>query len=140
MKVTFRTEKVFELNNEVIKFILLSYVELLDRSLSGMGIPFANTDDVLMATNEKGDLTGCIVLRRTNDAIPTYWVILTAVKQGFRGKGLHKQMHSRLDAIARANGIQYISSYVSPNNKESLRAYEKFGAEQAMIKINRKVS
>lgn len=140
MNLTFKTEKVFALDNETIKFILSTYIELIDRNLSGTGIPFSNTDDVLIARNDAGVLVGCLVVRKTNDVAPTYWVILTAVKTEFRGKGVHKMLHNRLDSIARANGIMYVSSYVAPNNKESLRAYEKFGAERAMFKINRKVT
>jgi GNAT superfamily N-acetyltransferase len=122
---------------DVAELVLETQLDLARRNITAAYFPIREElDETLVLRAMNGELAAVLVWRKYVDSI---WIIIAAVKDGFRGQGLHQLLHQELDKVARQLGIGVIETYVGTENKSVLRSYEKMGITPQMYYIKKKV-
>lgn len=85
---------------------------------------FADTS--IVARAPQGALAGFITGYRRAEAPDVYFVWQVAVAPGFRRRGLARTMLDHAVLRMRSNGVRYVETTVTPDNKASMRLFESF--------------
>jgi len=85
---------------------------------------FASTS--VVARDPQGVLAGFITGYRRPASPDTYFVWQVAVAPGFRRRGLARAMLDHVVHRMRSNGVRYVETTVTPDNKASMRLFESF--------------
>jgi predicted GNAT family acetyltransferase len=111
--------------------------DLVEDGHSGRGIAVTNADHVVVARrSDNGELVGVLVyvINRPKDLL---WVNHAAVKEQYRGQGIHRKMHAMLKDIARKENVYEVGSYVSIENRASVGAHSKRpGVKFPMMRVS----
>lgn len=85
---------------------------------------FASTS--VVARDPQGVLAGFITGYRRPEAPDVYFVWQVAVAPGFRRRGLARTMLDYAVYRMRSNGVRFVETTVTPDNKASMRLFESF--------------
>lgn len=85
---------------------------------------FADTS--VVARGPRGDIAGFITGYRRPDAPDVYFVWQVAVAPGHRRRGLARHMLDRAVHRMCSNGVRFVETTVTPDNKASMRLFESF--------------
>lgn len=80
----------------------------------------------IVARDPHGTIAGFITGYRRPEAPDVYFVWQVAVAPGFRRRGLARRMLDNVVMSVRANGVRYVETTVTPDNKASMRLFESF--------------
>ncbi|MFC3491164.1 diaminobutyrate acetyltransferase [Glycomyces rhizosphaerae] len=85
---------------------------------------FASTS--VVARDTQGVIAGFITGYRRPEAPDVYFVWQVAVAPGFRRRGLARTMLDHAVHRMRSNGVRFVETTVTPDNKASMRLFESF--------------
>ena len=123
----------------IYTFFLRQMANLID---SGLG--YADDDwkekncSVVYATTEDGKILGHIVYEHKSNE--TLFIILGAVDEQARGRGIYTLLHKYFEQVAKEKGCWAITSFIHKNNKISLASAEKLGKKPIMYLIGKKLT
>ncbi|GAA2122417.1 diaminobutyrate acetyltransferase [Glycomyces algeriensis] len=80
----------------------------------------------VVARDLRGAVAGFITGYRRPEAPDVYFVWQVAVAPGFRRRGLARTMLDHAVLRMRSNGVRYVETTVTPENKASMRLFESF--------------
>lgn len=80
----------------------------------------------VVARDPLGVIAGFVTGYRRPDAPDVYFVWQVAVAPGFRRRGLARRMLDHAVLRMRSNGVRYVETTVTPDNKASMRLFESF--------------
>jgi GNAT superfamily N-acetyltransferase len=109
-------------------FFLKQQVQLIE---NGHGFPVTSWNDQecgVLYAEDNGKILGIIVYDFSE--IKTYRVlsiVLTAVENDARGRGIYSIMHKWFEEVARREGCLYIKATVSPKNEVRMKTCEAAG-------------
>lgn len=125
MELNITNVPLLRVDNEILVFILRTMAQLVEDGHSGRGIAVTNTNHVIVARKtDTNEFVGCLVYVHAKDK-DMLWVNHAAVKEEYRGFGIHKRMHAYLQLIAKKLDVYEVGSYVSVENKSSYGAHSK---------------
>lgn len=107
-------------------FFLRQQSKLLE---SGYAFPTPQLDDTTSGAvfaEENGEILGHIVFNHLEKR-GTLWIILSAVDESQRGRGIYTMLHKHFEEIAKAKDCWYISSHIHIDNHVRLKSAEKVG-------------
>lgn len=120
-------------------FFLRQMAALMD---NGFGYPMTNWEDDdcagVYATDESGKILGHIVYEYIKEK-GLLWIVLSAVEEDSRGRGIYTLMHKYFEQIAKDKGCWAISSHVHKNNKVRLASAKKVGMEPIFYWMGKKI-
>jgi GNAT superfamily N-acetyltransferase len=122
-------------------FFLRQIANLID---NGFGYPFTSWEDGncggVYAVDSNDKILGHIVYStefvKTSG---TLWIVLSAVDEDSRGRGIYTMMHPYFEQVAKEKGCWAISSHVHKNNKVRLASAEKVGMGQVFHYMGKKL-
>lgn len=109
-------------------FFLRHQSKLLENNHS---LPTPQLDDTTSGAvyaEEDGNVLGHIVFNHYPKR-GTLWIILSAVDEEHRGRGIYTILHKHFEDIAKSKGCWYISSHIHVDNYIRLKSAEKVGME-----------
>ena len=125
----------------VYTFFLRHTAKLID---DGFAFPVTNWEDkncgAIYATDDNGKVLGHIVY--STEYIEQFghlWIVLSAVEDHSRGRGIYTIMHKYFEQLAKDMGCWSIASYVHKNNKVRLATAEKVGLLPAFHIMGKKI-
>ncbi|WP_205325340.1 diaminobutyrate acetyltransferase [Glycomyces sp. YM15] len=80
----------------------------------------------VVARDPRGTIAGFITGYRRPEAPDVYFVWQVAVAPGFRRRGLARTMLDHAVVRMRSNGVRFVETTVTPDNKASMRLFESF--------------
>ena len=107
-------------------FFLRQQSKLLEK---GYAFPTPQLDDTTSGAvfaEEDGQILGHIVFNHLEER-GTLWIILSAVDEDQRGRGIYTILHKYFEETAKAKGCWYISSHIHVDNHVRLKSAEKVG-------------
>lgn len=114
----------------VVPFFLRHYSELM---VNGHSYPSFDWDKVsdhygAIYAEQDGKILGHIVFSREHVRKEGYlWIVLSAVENDYRGRGIYTILHKYFEAHAKELGCWAIASYVHKNNEVRLASAAKVG-------------
>lgn len=110
---------------ELVSFFFKYYHKLLD---DGLGSPWMSMHNGCHAVYVEidGKIVGHIIF----DVFPAQdrtWIVLSAVDEDYRGRGLYKILHEEFEKITKQLGCSQITSFVHVNNIARLKSAESVG-------------
>lgn len=107
-------------------FFLKQQSKLLE---NGHSFPTPQLDDSTSGAvfaEENGEILGHIVFNHLEKR-GTLWIILSAVDESQRGRGIYTMLHRYFEQVAKAKSCWYISSHIHIDNHVRLKSAEKVG-------------
>lgn len=80
----------------------------------------------VVARDTQGVIAGFITGYRRPEEPDVYFVWQVAVAPGYRRRGLARTMLDHVVHSMRSNGVRFVETTVTPNNKASMRLFESF--------------
>lgn len=110
----------------VLPFFLKNFSQLIERGFSHSVMPQLNNSRAVYAEID-GKIVGHIVYSIQDDPTKTAWVMLSAVDEDFRQRGIYKLMNEYFENLVKMQGSKKVASYVHVDNKAMIASCESAG-------------
>lgn len=110
---------------KLVSFFFKHYHKLLE---DGLGSPWMSIHNGCHAVYVEidGNVVGHIIFDVIVNQDRT-WIVLSAVDENYRGRGLYKIMHEEFENTTKKLGCSQITSFVHVNNTSRLKSAESVG-------------
>jgi RimJ/RimL family protein N-acetyltransferase len=122
----------------VFTFYIKNYADLIE---SGLGYPLfkATNNTSAIYAEIDGKVVGHIVYELMDDPIKTAWIVLSAVDNNYRRRGIYNLMHAQFEKFVKAAGSKRIASHVHVNNLARQASCESCGMKKVWYKMEKDI-
>lgn len=124
----------------VYSFFLRQMADLIDH---GLNLPMTSWNDNhcgAIYAEQDGMILGHIVYSTEHVDTKGYlWITLSAVDDGYRGRGIYNLMHTHLESLAQKLRCNAIASHVHVDNAVRLKSCEQVGMKPVFYFMAKKI-
>jgi RimJ/RimL family protein N-acetyltransferase len=99
----------------VLPFFMKQFSNLCDKGWAHPTFTASNTTKAVYAEIQ-GKVVGHIVYNLLDDQLKTAWIVLSAVDEEYRQRGIYNLMHTQFESTIKKAGSKKIASYVHIDN------------------------
>ena len=119
-------------------FFLQNFVKLIERGYAHPHMAGSNKSKAVYAMI--GDkIVGQITFEILEDYSKTTWIVLSAVDEAYRQRGIYGMMHQYLEGVMLELGSRKIGSHVHVTNKERLSSCTKVGMKPLYYRMEKDI-
>jgi GNAT superfamily N-acetyltransferase len=100
----------------VLPFFMKQFVALIEKGWAHYSLT-ANNDSRAIYAEIDGRVVGNIVYKILDDQTKTAWIILSAVDDDYRQRGIYNLMYRQFEPMVKKLGCKKIASHVHVDNK-----------------------
>jgi hypothetical protein len=123
---------------QVLPFYMKQYASLCDKGWAHPAFSASNTSKAVYA-EEHGTVIGHIVYNLLDDQLKTAWILLSAVNEGHRQRGIFKLMRKHFESTVKKAGSKKVISYVHIDNAAMVRANAGVGMKPFYYKMEQNI-
>jgi GNAT superfamily N-acetyltransferase len=125
--ISFEVKKIDKISHSPIyTFFLRQQAELIDAGFSYSYTSWNDDTCGAVYAERNGEIIGHIVYDHTKYP-EALWIVLSAVDEKFRKRGIYTVLHRHFELIAKDMGCWYIASHIHVKNNIRLNSAEKIG-------------
>jgi GNAT superfamily N-acetyltransferase len=121
-----------------VPLMLRVYADLIDSGFNlRSSLSFTNSSSMIWIEHYE-KVIGGICFETWGDS-KTHWISLSFTDPEWRGQGVNRHCHNKLEELTRDNGFLYIASLVNVNNKARIATCEKLGLVPEFYRMSKRV-